>query len=1278
MIAPLPTATPIDQASILATYVPRLIEDHHRRGGADRLLFATGTLVSADISGFTALSERLAALGHEGAEQLTDLLNRCFTEMIAACEHRGGDIVKFGGDALLVLFTGEEHAQDAAVAMSRMHAIVSGSWSTESVRRISLGISQGAHSGTIGFSIADAGHLELLVGGPAVSTTVTCEGDAGRGEILVSPATAELLPDDWLGRAQPTGARTLLHRRVHRSTADLVPTTLPHRGTPGLELYLPGALAEQLVAGVPGEHRQVVVAFVTLGGTDDLFARDGAEAVHAACEAFGRNVRSVLQQHAVHVLASDAYVNGTKLILTAGAPSSTDADDDHMLLALRDLFDLESPLPVRAGVNRGHVFVGDLGGPTRRTFTVMGDAVNLAARLMQRAEPGQVVVADAVLDRATTVFAVESLEPFTVKGKTAPIDAAILGAPRSDVAEEHISHIGFVGRVDELAELDRLAHAAHAGNGCLVEVVGEPGIGKSRLVRETLQRHPEFPLHRIRGGHYARHTPFFAVRRLLHSLLELGGSDPELRGRQLVEWCETRAPKLADWLPLLAIVVDADVEMTSAVRRLAEQFRRDRLLAVTADAIDIALRSPVAILGEDVHLFDTGSTDVLALLAQRSGDRPWFIVTTRRADTGVTHPSASLIELDTLGHDEVAELAATAGEMAGFDAAGRTGSNLEDLAARAGGNPLFLLELISATRDAGADALPESVESLITTRIDLLPAPDRTLLREAAVAGNTVDAAILASAFERSELSDDRRWNSLESFLVRDGPGVYRFRHGIYRDVAYAGLSYRRRRESHLAIAGVLERERADNLAATAPLLSDHFERGRDRSRAWKYSVLAGDTARGAYANNEAITLYERALRNADDAHDSAQHGRVAEALGDVHELSGHYLDAVVAYQRSRGLARADAETEVRLLRKIGSVRIREGRLSQSLSWLTRARGELGGIDDPTTRRQEEAETALTRAGALHRQGRNRLCAQWAETAAGAAEIAGDRLVMARAFNMLELAYRTLGSPDAPPYSDRALEMYAGSGDLVGEANVYNNRGVRHHFDGDWPQAIADYEQSRVLREQAGDVVGEAIVANNIAEILCLQGRFDEAKGIFADARSSWEAAGYLIGVAYATANFAMVLARSGGVAAALDQLDDATSTMEAIGASALTLEIAVRRTECLLLAGEPAQALTCATGAIAHLEQLHDGDEQILVQLLPLLGLARARTGDTERAAKTLDEAVARARGQHDPYNEALGLLARAEFADLHGRESGDDRDVAVDLLDKLGVEQLPPVVLG
>ena len=224
------------------------------------------------------------------------------------------------------------------------------------------------------------------------------------------------------------------------------------------------------------------------------------------------------------------------------------------------------------------------------------------------------------------------------------------------------------------------------------------------------------------------------------------------------------------------------------------------------------------------------------------------------------------------------------------------------------------------------------------------------------MAGLVVDTALIAVSFGRPELSSTERWASLGDFLEHRGGTTLRFRHDLYRAVAYEGLAYRRRREAHLALGHTLELQYADDLAQVAPLLSTHFDRGRDGSRAWTYSVLAGDTSRAGYANDEAITLYRRALEHAGSAAaGSEQVARVAEALADVHQLSASYPDAVDAYQRSRRADRSNIEREARVLRKIGYVREREGRLSQALRWYSRARDALAELPDGPERRHEEA-----------------------------------------------------------------------------------------------------------------------------------------------------------------------------------------------------------------------------------------------------------------------------------------------------------------------------------
>ena len=189
--------------ALLMPYVSRRVVTWLAERPAATTDLVDGTLVSADISGFTRLSELLATLGRAGAEELTDLLNGCFDRMIAACEELGGDVLKFGGDALLVLFTGDDHAARACLASAGMRASVVAPITTRQGGRLRLRMSVGAHSGTFSLFLVDGGHLELIVCGPAASTTVRCEAEAAAGQIMVSDSTARLLPHRWKSLPRP-------------------------------------------------------------------------------------------------------------------------------------------------------------------------------------------------------------------------------------------------------------------------------------------------------------------------------------------------------------------------------------------------------------------------------------------------------------------------------------------------------------------------------------------------------------------------------------------------------------------------------------------------------------------------------------------------------------------------------------------------------------------------------------------------------------------------------------------------------------------------------------------------------------------------------------------------------------------------------------------------------------------------------------------------------------------------------------------------------------------
>ena len=520
----------------LAPYFPRLAIEWIRARPELLHQELEGTIAFIDISGFTKLSERLARLGQAGAEELTATIDTCFVALLDLAVANGGRLLKFGGDALLVYFSGAEHAAracNAAIAMRRAlrvvgRLIVLG-------QKVSLRMSVGVHSGEFNFFLVGESHREFIVTGPGASAVVAMEAAADAGEIVVSAATAAALRPGLIGRAKGPG-----HLLLRAPSLQELPFLEFEQvdAEVDLRLGIPVGLRGALITRTEPEHRRVTIAFIHYDGTDRLISEQGPEEAARQLDVLVTHVQGAADRQGVTFLATDADRDGGKIILTAGAPSSSGDDEHRMLLAIREIMDAENPLPIRIGVNQGSVFVGEVGPHYRRTFTVMGDAVNLAARLMAKSEPGEILTTPDLLARSRTGFESAELEPFFVKGKAKPVRAVRIGAMTRGAAAGTDDELPFVGRRRELQQLEDVAAQAAAGHGALVEIVGATGVGKSRLagrLRETTaDRMQLFAV----CERYDSSTPYFTVRRLLRGLLglPLEGSDGDLTASFLAQF----------------------------------------------------------------------------------------------------------------------------------------------------------------------------------------------------------------------------------------------------------------------------------------------------------------------------------------------------------------------------------------------------------------------------------------------------------------------------------------------------------------------------------------------------------------------------------------------------------------------------------------------------------------------------------------------------------------------------------------------------------------------
>ena len=311
----------------------------------------------------------------------------------------------------------------------------------------------------------------------------------------------------------------------------------------------------------------MTIGFLHFDGTDSLFEAEGPAAVADALEELVVDVQRTVDAHEVTFLATDVDKDGGKIILAGGAPRRAERDEDRLLASVHAIVERAHRLPVRVGVHRGSVFAGNIGPAYRRTYTLMGDAVNLSARLMARAEPGQVITTPAVLRHTMTPWSMTALEPFMVKGKRAPIEAFVLGAPERRVLPE-APKLPLVGRDAEVASLTEHVDAVLRGEGRFVQIVGGPGIGKSRLTEE-LERiaAARLPTMRITCDPYEAHTPYAAFWWLFHDLLGVAPTaGPEEVAARLTRVVRDAAPQLEPWLPLLATPLDLDLPDTPETR----------------------------------------------------------------------------------------------------------------------------------------------------------------------------------------------------------------------------------------------------------------------------------------------------------------------------------------------------------------------------------------------------------------------------------------------------------------------------------------------------------------------------------------------------------------------------------------------------------------------------------------------------------------------------------------------------------------------------------------
>ncbi len=664
-------------------------------------------------------------------------------------------------------------------------------------------------------------------------------------------------------------------------------------GAPAPKAYTPPHLAQKILttrSALEGERKQVTVLFCDVVDSTRLASRLDPEVMH---EVMDRALR--LMAEAIH--RYEGTVNqflGDGLMALFGAPVAL---EDHALraveaaLAIQETLggyseslkrERETELRVRIGLNTGLVVVGKIGDDLRMDYTAVGGTTHLAARLQSLAEPGGILVGEPTHRLVEGYVRSESLGPVPVKGMSEPVPAfRILGRRRRtrlDVsAERGLSRL--VGRERELELLRDRFVCVKDGKGQVVGIVGEPGVGKSRLIHE-FRRALESERVTWLAGHcvaYGQAIPYLPTLEILRSnfLIE-DGDNPHQIDEKLRRGLRGLDPSLEAGLPFLrdlfGLPVDSSLEKLDAKARRQRTFEAIRSLTVAGSQ-----RTPLVVVTEDLHWIDQTSEDYLAFLIESLAGLRVLLLLTHRPGFHVRWADKSYstqIALDLLTEAD-SELVVR--EL--LDSRELPSGLVRLVHEKAEGNPLFveeitrsLLERRALVREEGTVRwagearveFPETAQDIIRARIDRLDEPVKRVGQTAAVIGRAFGLRLLSRISEPSPPLEE----SLDALkcaeLVHEKtffPEIeYVFKHAIIQDVAYQSILVRRRREIHRAIGRAIEELSADRLADHYEILAYHFSEGDEGSKAVDYLLKAAGKAGSAFANREAVVLYQRAL----------------------------------------------------------------------------------------------------------------------------------------------------------------------------------------------------------------------------------------------------------------------------------------------------------------------------------------------------------------------------------------------------------------------------------
>ncbi len=1137
--------------------VPQFILDQlaqeRDRGG----FTAVGLFV--DISGFTRLMETLMQHGQHGAEVMASVMLDIFEPLVQFVFEQGGFVSNFAGDAFTAFFPIHTAAETAA----RAQQAITAAWQaqdhlrTNPTSRTLYGDFQ--MTAKIGLALGEAGwgiltHVEqeraaFYFHGTAVEQCALAEKQAAPGEIILDAALAATV-GDWVELSPKNGFFALNGRPQTFSPAR--PFTPPKPNLSLLGRFFPPELINQ---PLQGEFRQIVNVFISLPGTQN----------EVELGPFMQTVFQLQAQFGGVTSRLDFGDKGCTLLLFWGAPIAHETDIERalsFLLALRQ----QSQVAIRAGVTYRVAHAGFIGSPLHEEFTCYGSGVNLAARFMTGAPPGEIWLDTAVARRVETQFSLQFAGEHQLKGfaEAQPVYRLV---GRLETAVPIFSG-QMLGRQTELARLTKFVQPLVDGRfaGAL-RIEGEAGIGKSRLIHSFFSNlAADFGPYQIflcQTDQILRQSlnplRYWLQRYFNQSSLQNEAENKALFEQKLEQLlAATPQPALARELERTRSFLGALLDLhwpDSLYARLEPQGRFENTLTALTTLLQAeSWQQPTLLVIEDVHWLDDDSRQFLqqlwlSMTAVPDTHYPLALIATSRpeqqkeADNG-TIPWQTI----ALGELTPAELNQLAVELLG----GPISPTLQRLlAGRGEGNPFFTEQIVRYLQEqqlleeteAGwavtavqQTVLPRDVHALLVARLDRLTARVKNGVQHAAVLGREFEVRLLTLMLRDEEnvgtiLSEAEQaaiWAALNELR-------YLFRHALVRDAAYKMQLRARRQALHKLAVEALETVYAADLSPHFGELAYHAEQAQLTDKARDYLHKAGDVAREAYQNNEALDYYGRALALTPPEDDQTRYelllaqekiynwqGKRPEQealLKTLTDLANQTQDkqkqAEILLRQARHAEEignypaeiAAAQKAIVFAEELNHKKFIADALSfwgTALQWQGNSAEATANISKALRMYREigdrgmEADALFNLGDIALKQGDYAASSKLKLQVLQMAQKLNDRHKEAYTMNSLGLlAGHQHDYSLARDHLNKSLFIYEEIGNRRGIGVVLNNLGTIAHMLGEYDHAERYYQRSLALRRETGERQREVINLNNLGEVYAKQKRYAEARAYF-------------------------------------------------------------------------------------------------------------------------------------------------------------------------------------